>query len=771
MAVSSAASSNKPSPSPSAGKSKSGGAEATSRAPKTSPRPQARQTSEAPQTDTKDQVSVSREAEQEQPSGSVDSLSRGLAEAFDADPAEAGEEVTAADSADAVNSAEAEQANPYEGFADHSVSVTPEAWTSDRTPAEGQVARNDHLEGILRNQGYSIEDIYKKDESGQSVLDRVVEANNLRDANLITPDQELVVPTLHEPEPEHANQETVSDENVVEGESAQELAAEAGAEVQTGDVVDTEVAAEATAEARNEGSGDATAAAEARAEVASAEDSSITADAEAVAEAAEGRAEATAQAEVDAGEVASSEVAAEATAEARTEGAEEAVAVAEARTEVESAEDSTITAEAEATAQSAEGESTAVAVAENEVGKAEDSEIATEARAEGDTALASATTTVGEAENTEITSQAVAVGEEARAEGEVTVADPGEGVEVDSTVVAEGEDSTALNEVEMGGPAGMGLPGEGMGGVEAVTIAEDDATTRVSGAEAANVLTYSEEGTAAVEVDADTADVTAAGADVRATETGILNENNFTLAADETAYVHDDGAAFAGGNTGNFTNGTVLAQDLDMRLASNGGANIGFVGRDGDNNLSLSGPRDAESATFSAELTDGDDQVTGQMRSEGDVMSFEKTEGSLNFGLNLGRGASSEGETDTFIDAGEAALRGTITGSEYGNDTVMINGGDFQGLNLNAGHGGQDHLIVDLPEGADIPAVFGSGFEGADLGLDGPTDGQQYINARDFESIVFRREGEVVASYGDEVDYLPEFERAREDALTRGFAP
>ncbi|MGE0494142.1 MAG: hypothetical protein AB7S38_33335 [Vulcanimicrobiota bacterium] len=85
-------------------------------------------------------------------------------------------------------------ANPYQGdYNSTQVEVVP--WDpNDDNP-------NDHLEGILTNQGYSIEEIYAADDQGQTMLDRVAEANDLRDANLISPGQNLVVPTTQEPTP------------------------------------------------------------------------------------------------------------------------------------------------------------------------------------------------------------------------------------------------------------------------------------------------------------------------------------------------------------------------------------------------------------------------------------------------------------------------------------------------------------------------------------------------------------------------------------------
>ena len=150
---------------------------------------QARRDKSASKIDTKDKISLSKEVRNDERSESTNLITQGLADAFGSD-----------ESSQARKTAEPN--NPYDGFAENSVSVTSEAWSSDRTPAEGQVSRNDHLEGILRNQGYSVNEIYQKDENGQSVLDRVVQANNLGNPNLIRPNHDLVVPTRHAPEEE-----------------------------------------------------------------------------------------------------------------------------------------------------------------------------------------------------------------------------------------------------------------------------------------------------------------------------------------------------------------------------------------------------------------------------------------------------------------------------------------------------------------------------------------------------------------------------------------
>jgi hypothetical protein len=54
--------------------------------------------------------------------------------------------------------------------------------------------KNDSLEGILRNQGYSLKDIYTKDAQGKTMIDQVAAQNGLKNPNLIQPGQKLQVP-------------------------------------------------------------------------------------------------------------------------------------------------------------------------------------------------------------------------------------------------------------------------------------------------------------------------------------------------------------------------------------------------------------------------------------------------------------------------------------------------------------------------------------------------------------------------------------------------
>ena len=54
--------------------------------------------------------------------------------------------------------------------------------------------KNDTIEGILRNQGYSLQDIYNKDENGKTLIDHVASVNNLKNPNVIQDGASLKVP-------------------------------------------------------------------------------------------------------------------------------------------------------------------------------------------------------------------------------------------------------------------------------------------------------------------------------------------------------------------------------------------------------------------------------------------------------------------------------------------------------------------------------------------------------------------------------------------------
>lgn len=93
-------------------------------------------------------------------------------------------EARPADSSDL--SVNAEKPNPFSDMTPNSAEVKVDKWK------EG---KNDSIESILRNQGYSLNDIYSKDENGKTLVDRVAAANDLKNPNIIQPGQSLTVPS------------------------------------------------------------------------------------------------------------------------------------------------------------------------------------------------------------------------------------------------------------------------------------------------------------------------------------------------------------------------------------------------------------------------------------------------------------------------------------------------------------------------------------------------------------------------------------------------
>lgn len=71
------------------------------------------------------------------------------------------------------------------GSDDKSAKVTTDKW---------QKGRNDCLERALRNQGYSLKDIYARGKDGKTMLQRVAEDNGLKDPNKIADGKELTIP-------------------------------------------------------------------------------------------------------------------------------------------------------------------------------------------------------------------------------------------------------------------------------------------------------------------------------------------------------------------------------------------------------------------------------------------------------------------------------------------------------------------------------------------------------------------------------------------------
>ncbi|MEW6282716.1 MAG: hypothetical protein AB1758_29165, partial [Candidatus Eremiobacterota bacterium] len=76
--------------------------------------------------------------------------------------------------------------NPYQGISDNFSNVKVDKWKQ---------GKNDCIEHILQGQGYTLEEIYKKDSDGKTLVQRVAEKNDLKDPNLLQPGKELVVPS------------------------------------------------------------------------------------------------------------------------------------------------------------------------------------------------------------------------------------------------------------------------------------------------------------------------------------------------------------------------------------------------------------------------------------------------------------------------------------------------------------------------------------------------------------------------------------------------
>jgi len=134
--------------------------------------------------------------------------------------------------------------NPYNGVAEGVATVTVEKWS----PGNNSKST---LDGILKSQGYSSEEIYGKGEDGKSLLDRVSAVNDLKDPNLIHPDQKLKIPMKEKPAEEGAAKQkaSVTSENVAAGESEQTLVRNEGDRLSTQTTVERSEDGSITAEA------------------------------------------------------------------------------------------------------------------------------------------------------------------------------------------------------------------------------------------------------------------------------------------------------------------------------------------------------------------------------------------------------------------------------------------------------------------------------------------------------------------------------------------
>lgn len=110
------------------------------------------------------------------------------------------------------------QNNPYDGVADGVTTVKVEPWSPEN-------ASKSTLDGILQSQGYTPEEIYSKGADGKSLLDRVSAVNDLKNPNLIHPDQQLKIPMKEQAEGANAapQEASVSSSDVSAGDSATTL--------------------------------------------------------------------------------------------------------------------------------------------------------------------------------------------------------------------------------------------------------------------------------------------------------------------------------------------------------------------------------------------------------------------------------------------------------------------------------------------------------------------------------------------------------------------
>ena len=97
----------------------------------------------------------------------------------------------------------AETPNPFASFAPSATEVTVDGWK------EG---KNDSLESILKNQGYSLNDIYSKDENGKTMIDKVAAANDLKNPNVIGKGDKLQIPKKE-------NTESISTQDLDKGQT------------------------------------------------------------------------------------------------------------------------------------------------------------------------------------------------------------------------------------------------------------------------------------------------------------------------------------------------------------------------------------------------------------------------------------------------------------------------------------------------------------------------------------------------------------------------
>lgn len=115
------------------------------------------------------------------------SIGRGTQPAPPAAPTDAASQARPADQVRLT-----ETVNPYADISGRTAQVRADAWR--RGP-------NGSVEQILARQGYSREDMYRKDADGHTLIERVAKVNGMQDPNLLREGQSLLVPVKPEQAP------------------------------------------------------------------------------------------------------------------------------------------------------------------------------------------------------------------------------------------------------------------------------------------------------------------------------------------------------------------------------------------------------------------------------------------------------------------------------------------------------------------------------------------------------------------------------------------
>lgn len=582
------------------------------------------------------------------------------------------------DQMSAMNWGQVARYNPFAEFAMFVAMVMVEAWSANRTPAPGMIARNDCLPGMLLNQGYTLEEIYGCDDHGYSILDRVAAANNLRNPNMLTPNRTLTLPSRYAPKQpiefggySNGNQsaactsiDTLSNADLLTFAQANGIGAKAKAQTSTGTVVNSTVVTEAVAQGPQ--------------------------------------------------------------------------AQAEAQTNAGTVVNSTIVTEAVAQGPRAE------ALAETSASNVVNSTLTTEATAEGPQSQAQAQTDVESAVDATLVSEATADGPASAGTFAETA--------TNSVLVAQAESTE--------GPAEAYAENGGWtrdGGAVVSAEASTDAHAEALGVEQAQATVVSQTGEATLVVDAAQTEAVLVGQDARATTQGNNGQAHFDMDVQDTAAIEDPTQMY-GQPTGNSISSDVRGQHLDVRTGNSAAVDGSFLALDGDNFVRGNLPQGGQSSKLDLNLSNGNDRVELQRGADDDRILISKTEGVLDLNLHNGVGMDDIGRNTTIIDANGATVTGLIGGSQ-GDDLTVLRGSDFDNLKLAGGTGGNDQLIIDLPDGAAIPSVvveqgsqpflgiFGSATP--DLGAIAPVEraSGQVISAPDFESVMIRQNGQIVSSY------------------------